>query len=155
MHPALATLTAIEAARLAENLQVMADWTEEHGVDFGHDTRSYIMALAKQAPPPPAPPPLPTHPRRPDADELRDLLIRAERLPPMVKVVGKLTLFQGLSLTQAARHLGISRETVRSHMRRLRAVNETVKERRARREAHAAWLESLRSDQTERSRGMR
>jgi DNA-directed RNA polymerase specialized sigma24 family protein len=146
MHPALAALTALEAAAFGDmhqSIEKIADWCDRTGAPFNSETTRYIWDLAKQVPPPPPPPPPPLpHPRRTDTEELKELVRRAPKLPPMVKIVGRLCLIDGASLTQVAAYLGISRETVRSHLRRLRAINTMVKERQVR-------------CQTERSRGMR
>lgn len=159
MHPALAALTAIEAVPMATDYDKLGDWCDATGVPFTSETRKYIHELAEKAPPPP-PPPAP-HPRRTDTDELKELVRNAEKLPPMLKLVGKACLFNGLSLSEAAAHLRISRETVRVHLRRLRAINKMVKARRAAYAAREALFRSLGAEDgldashTERSRGIR
>lgn len=150
MHPALAALTAGEAQAMAESMYTMADWCDLHHVPFTSETRTYIRDLAEQAPPPPPPPPPTSHPRRTDADGLRAYVLAAAGLPPMLMAVARLCLFQNVSLTQAGVQLGISRETVRVHLRRLRELNRLAKARCA---AMAAW--EAQWAQIERSRGMR
>jgi DNA-directed RNA polymerase specialized sigma24 family protein len=61
-------------------------------------------------------------PRRADAQELRDFVRRAAALPYRVREVAALCLDEGLSLTACGERLGIKRETVRVHLRRLRAL---------------------------------
>jgi hypothetical protein len=51
MHPALAALTVSEAVWLAENLERIGDFCDDHKLPFS-ETRTHVWELAKQAPPP-------------------------------------------------------------------------------------------------------
>lgn len=57
---------------------------------------------------------------RRDVEQLCHFVERAGRLPDRQKDVFFLCVAKGLSLGECADHLGISRETVRVHLRRLR-----------------------------------
>ena len=68
--------------------------------------------------------------RRQDTERLREFLQRATRLRGRMREVATLCIEHGLSLSQCAERLGISRETVRVQLRRLRSLERRSSERR-------------------------
>lgn len=59
---------------------------------------------------------------RKDVEELCAFVERAGRLPPRLKDVFQLCIVEGLSRKECGERLGISPETVRVHLRRLRLL---------------------------------
>lgn len=96
---------------------------EEQLVDDQRRTRDAALAELRAAQ---------KHPgKRNDATVLKHMFgLKGARLPDRLRQVYALCVEQGLSLNECARRLGIGRETVRSHLRRLRA------------EVPAAWREA-------------
>ncbi len=121
MHPSLEALTPAEARRLVESQSLLADWLDTNRIPFDLRSFGFLSARAAEAYEAAAPPPLPS-PHRLDAAQLRDFVSRAVRLPLRVRQVAQLCLEDGLTLDVCAKRLGISRETVRVHLRRLRQL---------------------------------
>ncbi len=128
MHPALEKLAPIEARGLVNDFSALDDWLTANGLPFSGDIRSALYALASQAPVEVAPPRR-VDPRRKDPATLVEFVDRAAALPLRLRQVAAFCLEDGLSLSQCAKRLGISRETVRVHLRRLRAVHRMVQTR--------------------------
>lgn len=117
MHPALEKLTLREALDLFRAPMLMQQWIERAGVPFREATEViFDRAMeAMDADPPP-------NPRRCDTKQLLEFVDKAEGLPFRLRQVARLCLEEGLSLSECASRLGITRETVRVHLRRLRAL---------------------------------
>lgn len=105
------------AARIFDSAELFDEWFEDseffpnRGAACGFlITRSLEITAA---PPPPSP-------HRFDATELRAYVSRAPGLPLRLREVARLCLDEGLTLDACATRLGIARETVRVHLRRLR-----------------------------------
>jgi DNA-directed RNA polymerase specialized sigma24 family protein len=61
--------------------------------------------------------------RRPDAAALLAVFEEcADRLPASLRLVAQFAVAEGMSISQTAAALGLKRNTVRSHLRRLRAL---------------------------------
>ena len=128
MHPAIAALTPQQADAFVGSPYFTA-WLVERGIPFDHSLFSDLVERSTD------PKEYAAAPRgRTDSDELRELMEKAGRLPRRVQEVASLCLEHGFTLRQCAERLGISRETVRVHLRRLRAMHRMVVARRA---AHA------------------
>lgn len=63
---------------------------------------------------------------RTDVEELCDFVETAGRLPPRLRDVFQLCFVDGLTRREAAQRLGISIETVRAHLRRLRQLRRAT-----------------------------
>jgi DNA-binding CsgD family transcriptional regulator len=74
--------------------------------------------------------PSPGDPRRTDAERLREFVQGAVGLSLRLRQVANLCLDHGLSLTECATRLGISRNTVRVHLWRLRQLERATRARR-------------------------
>ena len=125
MHPLIAALSVQQANALWDSGR-LESWLDEQGVEWTPQLMAELVERATSEPPPPPP----DHPRREDASELRAFVKRAPWLPYRVRQVAALCLEQGLSLAACAAHLSISRETVRVHLRRLRALHRRALARR-------------------------
>jgi DNA-directed RNA polymerase specialized sigma24 family protein len=129
MHPVFQTITPDEAWALSGS-GYFESWLASHGLEYSRQLASDLMDRACEASPPPR-----DDPRRTDGAELREFVERAARLPPRLRDIASLCLDQGLSLTACAARLSISRETVRVHLRRLRALQRRAAARAAARAA--------------------
>jgi hypothetical protein len=130
MHPLLEALTPAEA-RWVLYVGSIDTFCFDRGIDCTGDVVRYVMVRAMD--PDPEPPPLPeprATPRRGDAEELRDFVKRAVKLPWRLREVAELCFDRGLTLDQCAARLGIARETVRAHLRRLRLLKRMVDARK-------------------------
>ena len=121
VSPALEALTPRDADTLAMSPTLLAQWLDAHGVEWHRSLMVFLFDRASEAQPAPV-----DDPRRADAAELRVFAERAARLPPRLQQVAQLCLEDGLSLRACAERLGLSRETVRVHLRRLRALRRMV-----------------------------
>lgn len=65
---------------------------------------------------------IPENPHRHDAEELARFVEASPWLPRRLRQVFELCIEDGLTLAQCGARLGISRETVRRHLRRLRVL---------------------------------
>ena len=108
-----------DAILLASSYAFYARWCRAHGLDrFSREAREVydrgdaLIEAREQRPPPP-------NPRRRDT-ELIFNYARKARLPLRQTQVFELCIRNGMSLTACAKRLGISRETVRVHLRLLR-----------------------------------
>jgi DNA-directed RNA polymerase specialized sigma24 family protein len=128
MHPALARLTPREGLALFRSPMAAMQWSERHGVPL-REVTDVAFDLAEQAL---DEGPVPNDSRRKDAERLLAFADRAEGLSFRLRQVAYLCLEEGLSLRQAATQIGISRETVRVHLRRLRKIEKEVREREER-----------------------
>jgi|JI9StandDraft_1071089.scaffolds.fasta_scaffold277268_1 DNA-directed RNA polymerase specialized sigma24 family protein len=126
MHPAIAQLTPDEAWDLPPSGYLDA-WLEARGLDRSPQILTELMerALEVDSVRPR------DHPRRRDAQALRDFVDRAAALPYRLREVARLCLVEGLSLRACAERLGIARGTVRVHLRRLRALRRLAAARRS------------------------
>lgn len=108
MHPALEKLTLREALDLFRAPMLMQQWIDRAGVPFREATNViFDRAMeAMDADPPP-------NPRRRDTKQLLEFVDKAEGLPFRLRQVARLCLEEGLSLSECAAHLGITRETGR------------------------------------------
>lgn len=128
MEAVLEALTPEEARDLMEDHGRLDSWIGEHLA--GRCDLKQMLFLARRAGEAPPRVVVPVrNPRRRDTDELLALVERAVYLPSRLREVAMLCLVHGLTLNECARQLGISRETVRVHLRRLRAVRQRVLER--------------------------
>lgn len=100
----------------------LAQWLDANDVAWERSLMWFLYERASEVPPP-APV---DDPRRSDGAELREFVDRAARLPPRLREVAQLCLEDGMSLRACAERLGVSRETVRVHLRRLRALRRMV-----------------------------
>lgn len=125
VHPAIAALTPSEARALPATDYLEA-WLERHGLAF---SQKILVELVRRSLEVDDVAPR-DDPRRADAQELRDFVRRAAALPYRVREVAALCLDEGLSLTACGERLGIKRETVRVHLRRLRALRRRAATRR-------------------------
>jgi RNA polymerase sigma factor (sigma-70 family) len=117
----VAALRPSEAMVLIQHQRVDS-WCDKHDVVF---TRDVLKAVIKRASDPEEiPPPPPPDPRRRDTEALQQFVSKAVKLPPRVRQVAALCLDQGFTLDQCAAQLGIKRETVRVHLRRLRTMRK-------------------------------
>lgn len=136
MHPALEALTPEEADRLASDGLAQCEWLDAHGVAWSPAALAHIQVRAAEYEPALALP----HPRREDTAALRELVALAAKMPRRQREIAALCLDQGLSLSECAARLGIGRETVRTHLRRLRATYLMVRRRAAQ---ERAWAEDV------------
>lgn len=128
MHAALERLTVVEARAFEEDRGALMAWARGHGIPYVEalsEVMERVMEVVEVR----------DDPRRKDAAALRAFVARVERFPPRIEQVVQLCLQEGLSLAACAARLGISRETVRVHLRRLRAMQR----RAAARRHGAAW----------------
>jgi DNA-directed RNA polymerase specialized sigma24 family protein len=127
MHEAVAALSPGEARRLVRG-DTIDVWCAANGIPF---TREILVSVvSRSSDPEPPPPPPPPNPRRHDEAELVEFVNRAVKLPGRLFDVAELCIGRGLTLDQAAERLGIKRNTVRSHLRRLRVLRRMVLSRR-------------------------
>lgn len=126
MHPALEALSAKQARALFSDQGAMSLWMSEHGVSY-REAYGVIADLAlttgDEQPRP--------RPQRHDSEALREFVKRAVRLAPRMRTVAQLCLDEGLTLDETAARMGIARETVRVHLRRLRALKRRSDARRS------------------------
>jgi DNA-directed RNA polymerase specialized sigma24 family protein len=124
----VAGLSPSEAASMVRR-QTVDEWCEAHGFTWTVSIQSAVFkrSLEREEAPPPPPP----DPRRRDTAELQAFVAKAPTLPLRLREVATLCLDQGLTLDQCAAALGIKYETVRVHLRRLRAIRR-ISERRDR-----------------------
>jgi DNA-binding CsgD family transcriptional regulator len=122
----VAALTPSEAASMVRR-QTVDEWCEAHGLTWSVSIQSAVFkrSLELEEVPPPPPP----DPRRRDSAELQRFVARAPDLPLRIREVAMLCLDRGLTLDQCAAQLGIKRETVRVHLRRLRAIRRRSEHR--------------------------
>lgn len=125
MHPALAALTPRQARALYEDREALNRWLGEHQLTF----RQAIAVIDERMDEADAAPPV-VRPNRRDTAALLAYVQRAARLPPRLRAVAALCLRDGATLDEAATRLGIARETVRVHLRRLRALQRAADARR-------------------------
>lgn len=130
MHGAIAALTPDQAWALSGSA-ALERWLAMHGLEWSPAISTELMERAVDVD---LRPPR-DHPLRPDARALREFATRAASLPRRMREVASLCLDQGLSLRACAERLSISRETVRVHLRRLRALRRLA----ATRAASAGW----------------
>ncbi len=123
MHSAVDELTPADALDLVGSPWLYATWRQKHGLAHSGHLLQLLWERAEAC----LDEPSQSDARRRDADSLRQFSRRAARLPARQRQIASLLLDHGLSLTECARELGISRETARTHLRRLRES-----ERRAR-----------------------
>ena len=127
MHPALAALTPREARVFLDDLEAFGAFLSQHQLPY----REAFAVIAEldfdHAPPPPV-----VRSNRRDTAALLAYVDRAVRLPPRLRAVAKVCLQDGATLDQAAARLGITRETVRVHLRRLRAMQRAADARASR-----------------------
>jgi DNA-directed RNA polymerase specialized sigma24 family protein len=130
VHEKIEALTSAQALALVASPMAMNEWMVRSGVPDSRENWRAIWTRAEEA--------MEEWPgeagrsgdvRRPDAERLREFVSRANRLPGRVRDVAVLLLEHGLSLSECAARLGISRETVRVHLRRLRAFERISSER--------------------------
>jgi hypothetical protein len=130
MHPLVEALTPAEA-RWVLQVGSIDTFCFERQIACTDEVLRFV--IVRSADPDPEPPPLPKppgNPRRPDADELREFVKRAHKLPWRLREVAALCIDYGLTLDQCAQRLGIARETVRAHLRRLRLLKRVVDARK-------------------------
>jgi DNA-directed RNA polymerase specialized sigma24 family protein len=124
--PGLEDLTPELALRLFRSGDLMQQWIERRGKMPTPEENAAIFELAMQAADAEeahaAVAYLRDDPRRTDGELLRAYTRNAPGLPQRLRDVAKLCLEDGLSLTQCARELGLSRNTVRVHMQRIRSM---------------------------------
>jgi DNA-binding CsgD family transcriptional regulator len=126
MHPALKHLTPADALDLMSSPLDLQGFCDDHGLRL-REVSSELWELAVAC----VDAPSPSDWRRRDADRLREFVRRAVGLPYRQRQIANLLLDHGVSLTECARELGISRETVRTHLRRLRATERMCRARQA------------------------
>jgi RNA polymerase sigma factor (sigma-70 family) len=125
MHPALAKLTPREALDLVRSPLLMQQWIGQADVPY-REAVDVIFDRADEALDQPPPPP---DPRRRDRDRLIAFVDTAEGLPRRLREVARFCLEDGLTLRECGARLGITRETVRVHLRRLRALERQNRHR--------------------------
>ena len=121
MHPALAALSPRQASALYDDPEALEAWLGQHKLRY----REAIAVIGELMLDVEAPPPV-VRPNRRDAAELLAYVERAARLPARLRAVAALCLKDGATLDEAAARLGIARETVRVHLRRLRALQRAA-----------------------------
>lgn len=121
MHPALAALSASQARALFEDPEALEAWLGQHQLRY----REAIAVIGDRMLDVEATPPV-VRPNRRDAAELLAYVERAARLPARLRAVAALCLKDGATLDETAARLGIARETVRVHLRRLRALQRAA-----------------------------
>ena len=121
MHPALAALSPRQASALSAAPEAMAACPGQHQLGY----REAIAVIGELILDVETPPPV-VRPNRRDAAELLAYVERAARLPGRLRAVATLCLKDGATLDEAAARLGIARETVRVHLRRLRALQRAA-----------------------------
>jgi DNA-directed RNA polymerase specialized sigma24 family protein len=126
--PQLAGMTPEHARAMLDDTLLLSRWCDDNGVRFGppifkaldelaektyeDEARAKAEARNSRA----------NRRRRRDLDRIIDTMDRAAtRLPRRIENVYCLCIERGLSIDAAAAQLGISRNTVRTHLRRLRA----------------------------------
>ena len=127
MHPALAALSPREARALIDDREAFEAWLCQHQLAY----REAIAVISERMPDDDVTPPV-VRPNRRDAAALLAFAERAVRLPARLRAVASLCLRDGATLDEAAARLGIARETVRVHLRRLRALQRASDARASR-----------------------
>jgi DNA-directed RNA polymerase specialized sigma24 family protein len=122
----VAALSPSEAALMVRR-QTVDDWCDAHGLEWSASVQTAVFKRSLE--PEEAPPPPPPDPRRRDTAELQHFVAEAPDLPLRLREVATLCLDRGLTLDQCAAELGIKRETVRVHLRRLRAIRRLSEHR--------------------------
>lgn len=125
MHPELEALTPHEADRLIDSPMALSRFIDRLGV---HDVGAVMQFLCDRSEDADDEPPLGRR-HRPDARRLLEFVRRAGGLPPRLRQVATLCLADGLTLDECAEALGISRGTVRVHLRRLRRLERACRQR--------------------------
>ena len=125
MHPAIAKLTPDQAWALTASAY-LEEWAEANHIECGPRLRVELVQRAVEVEVVPSR----DHPLREDAPALREFMERVVALPPRMKQVATLCLEQRMSLRACGERMGISRETVRVHLRRLRALRRRAMARR-------------------------
>jgi DNA-directed RNA polymerase specialized sigma24 family protein len=126
LHPAVAELTPAQALDMVDSPELMHRWIARSGVEYSRGLVMELWNRAEGADEGPGPGDF----RRTDAERLRTFVRDAARLPPRLRQIANLCLDHGLSLSQCAERLGIARETVRAHLRRLRLLERRSREHR-------------------------
>ncbi len=121
MHPALAALSPWQASALYDDPEALEAWLGQHQLGY----REAIAVIGELILDVETAPPV-VRPNRRDAAELLAYVERAARLPARLRAVATLCLKDGATLDEAAARLGIARETVRVHLRRLRALQRAA-----------------------------
>jgi len=127
MHPALAALTPKEARVLLDDREALEAWLCKHPLPYRQAIGVLYTLADDDVPPPPV-----VRSNRRDTAALLAYVDRAVRLPSRLRAVARLCLQDGATLDQAAAQLGITRETVRVHLRRLRAMQRAADARASR-----------------------
>lgn len=127
MHPALAALSPRQARALLDDREAFEAWLGQHRVPFREAIAGIDERMLDEEVAPPV-----VRPNRRDAAELLAYVERAARLPARLRAVATLCLKDGATLDEAAARLGIARETVRVHLRRLRALQRAAAARASR-----------------------
>jgi DNA-directed RNA polymerase specialized sigma24 family protein len=130
MHPLVADVTPEQARLLVNDPGMCQKWmASRHIPDHATFTRVWadLMDLSFEADDAEAASFLDARHtaanlRRRDVEQIVAWVERADRLPDRLEDVYRLCIQRGLSLNQAAAELGISRNSVRTHLRRLRAL---------------------------------
>jgi DNA-directed RNA polymerase specialized sigma24 family protein len=124
-------MTAAEALHLFSHPRLLAEWAKDQGLDdmaAAQELRSLLARVAEEPdqwaaevtnvePPAPA-----ARPGRDDTDEIRAFVAKAPQLHGRLRQVFQLCIEEGLTLFECGARLGITRETVRVHLRRLRVL---------------------------------
>ena len=125
MHPELEALTPHEACRLIDSPMALTRFIDSLGGVGVGTVMQFLFDLSDKAD---DEPPLGSR-HRPDAARLLEFVGRAGALSPRLRQVAMLCLADGLSLDECAEALGISRGTVRVHLRRLRRLERACRQR--------------------------
>ena len=118
-------LSDLDANRLLANPFFFERWRRRHGVAMNSPETRALMDQAERLSLEDIEamiPPVECGPSRRDAAELRSYVNRAAKLPRRIREVFELFVEQAKTLDETAKALGIGRETVRVHLRRLRAL---------------------------------
>jgi DNA-directed RNA polymerase specialized sigma24 family protein len=125
VHPAIAKLTPAEVCKLLASTYDLSVYCHENGIGSVGKALGWLLDLHEQLP---APPPTVDTPRRRDATRLRAYLDQYTGLSRRMEQTAVLCLVNGLSLSECAKQMGVSRETVRTQLRRLRARERRVRQ---------------------------
>ncbi len=112
---------------LFDDPEAFAAWLGQHRLGF----REAFAVIVERMPDDEVTPPV-VRPNRRDTAALLAFVERAVRLPARLRSVARLCLQDGATLDEAAARLGIARETVRVHLRRLRALQRAADARASR-----------------------
>ncbi len=130
--PQLAGMSSAQARALLDNPLLLDGWLAETGAPFNHRLFELLDQLAEQSYEDEAKARAEARNsranrrRRRDLDRVLDTVDRAAKsLPRRLEEVYSLCFVRGLSIDAAATELGISRNTVRTHIRRLRTFVRT------------------------------